>query len=148
MGCAHKFHALFTWTPVSFTSRPFYTQGNSTRYPLNTRLGGLHSRSGCLREEKTPCWEKSGLPGQQGLCHWVSWCRLSRRLKVLCSQRRMTCTAWSQIFGNYPRNQTVSPLSRTDLIPQPYRSPWKLHTSHIKNISPVRFRSSIQSSAY
>jgi hypothetical protein len=37
---------------VSFTSRPLYTKGKSTRYPLDRRLGGPQSRSGRGGEEK------------------------------------------------------------------------------------------------
>jgi len=37
---------------VSFTPRPFYHRINSTRYPLNNRLGGPQNRSGCFRRRK------------------------------------------------------------------------------------------------
>jgi hypothetical protein len=37
---------------VSFTSRPFYLQEESPRYPLNRRLSGPQSRSGRGGEEK------------------------------------------------------------------------------------------------
>jgi hypothetical protein len=37
---------------VSFTPRPLYPQGESTRYPLDRRLGELQSRSGLGGEEK------------------------------------------------------------------------------------------------
>jgi hypothetical protein len=39
---------------VRSTSRPLYPQGKSPWYPLDTRLGGPQSRSGCDREEKNP----------------------------------------------------------------------------------------------
>jgi hypothetical protein len=39
---------------VSFTPRPLYPQGKSPWYPLNRRLGGLHSRSERGGEEKNP----------------------------------------------------------------------------------------------
>jgi len=38
---------------VSLTPRPLYPQGKSSYYPLDRRLGGLQSRSGCGGEEKT-----------------------------------------------------------------------------------------------
>jgi hypothetical protein len=37
---------------VSFTPWPLYPQGRSSWYPLDRRLGGPQSRSGCSREEK------------------------------------------------------------------------------------------------
>jgi hypothetical protein len=37
---------------VSFTTRPLYPQGKSPWYPLDRRLGGPQSRSGCGGEEK------------------------------------------------------------------------------------------------
>jgi hypothetical protein len=37
---------------VSFTPRPLYLKGKSRWYPLNRRLGGPQSRSGCSGEEK------------------------------------------------------------------------------------------------
>jgi hypothetical protein len=36
---------------VRFTPQPSYPQGKSFRYPLNVRLGGPQSRSGCCVEE-------------------------------------------------------------------------------------------------
>jgi hypothetical protein len=52
-----KLHAFFDlgtrwrWV-VSFRPRPLYHQGKSPCYPLDRRLGGLQSRSGCGVEEK------------------------------------------------------------------------------------------------
>jgi hypothetical protein len=37
---------------VSFTTRPLYPQRKNPRYPLDRRLGGPRSRSGCSGEEK------------------------------------------------------------------------------------------------
>jgi hypothetical protein len=37
---------------ISVTSWPLYPQGKSPRYPLDRRLGGPQSRSGCGGEEK------------------------------------------------------------------------------------------------
>jgi hypothetical protein len=37
---------------VSFTPQPLYPQGKRPQYPLDRRLGGLQSRSGCGGEEK------------------------------------------------------------------------------------------------
>jgi hypothetical protein len=37
---------------VSFTPRPFYARGKSSRYPLDRRLNGSQSRSGRRGEEK------------------------------------------------------------------------------------------------
>jgi hypothetical protein len=37
---------------VSFTTQPLYSQGKSPWYPLDRRLGGPQSRSGCCGEEK------------------------------------------------------------------------------------------------
>jgi hypothetical protein len=37
---------------VSFTPRPLYPQGNNIPYPLDKRLGGPQSRSGCGDEQK------------------------------------------------------------------------------------------------
>jgi hypothetical protein len=37
---------------VSFAPRPFYPQRKSPWYPLDRRLGGPQSRSGCGGEEK------------------------------------------------------------------------------------------------
>jgi hypothetical protein len=37
---------------ISFTPRPTYCQGNIPRYPLDRRLGGSQSLSGCCGEEK------------------------------------------------------------------------------------------------
>jgi hypothetical protein len=37
---------------VSFTSQPLYPQGKSPWYPLDRRLGGPKSQSGCSGEEK------------------------------------------------------------------------------------------------
>jgi hypothetical protein len=39
---------------VSFTPQPHYLQGKSFWYPLDRRLGGPRSRSGCGGEEKNP----------------------------------------------------------------------------------------------
>jgi hypothetical protein len=42
-----------TWRwEVSFTPRLLYPRGKSLRYPLDRRLGGLHSQSGRRGEEK------------------------------------------------------------------------------------------------
>jgi hypothetical protein len=38
---------------VGFTPRPFYSRGNSTRYPLDRRLIGTQSQSGRCGREKT-----------------------------------------------------------------------------------------------
>jgi hypothetical protein len=37
---------------VSFTPRPLYSQGKIPRYPLDRRLSGPQSQSGCSGEEK------------------------------------------------------------------------------------------------
>jgi hypothetical protein len=37
---------------VSFTPWPLYSQGKSPWYPLDRRLGGPQSQSGCSGEEK------------------------------------------------------------------------------------------------
>jgi hypothetical protein len=37
---------------VTFTSHPLHPRCNSSRYPMDRRLGGLQSRSGCSGEEK------------------------------------------------------------------------------------------------
>jgi hypothetical protein len=37
---------------VSFTPQPLYPQGKNPWYPLDRRLGGPQSRSGCGGEEK------------------------------------------------------------------------------------------------
>jgi hypothetical protein len=37
---------------VRFIPKSFYSQGKSPQYPLNRRLGGLQSQSGCYGEEK------------------------------------------------------------------------------------------------
>jgi hypothetical protein len=42
------------WWMVTFTPRPLYPQRTSTRYPLDRRLGGPHSRSG-------RCWVENSL---------------------------------------------------------------------------------------
>jgi hypothetical protein len=50
----HAFFDLGTrwkWA-VSFTPRQLYLQGKSPCYPLDRRLHGLQSRSGCSGEEK------------------------------------------------------------------------------------------------
>jgi hypothetical protein len=38
---------------VSFTPRPLYPQGKSPWYPLDRRLGGPQSRSGCSEEKNS-----------------------------------------------------------------------------------------------
>jgi len=43
--------ARWTWV-VSFTTRPLYPQGKRPWYPLDRRLDGPHSQSGCGGEEK------------------------------------------------------------------------------------------------
>jgi hypothetical protein len=40
---------------VKFTSRPFYLQGKTARYPLNRRLGEPQLRSGLLEERTSSC---------------------------------------------------------------------------------------------
>jgi hypothetical protein len=43
-----------TWRAVvNFTPRPLYLQGKNPWYPLDRRLGGPQSRSGCSAEEKS-----------------------------------------------------------------------------------------------
>jgi hypothetical protein len=44
-------HTRWRWV-ISFTPRPFYTQGKSPWYPLHSRLGGPQSRSGHGGKEK------------------------------------------------------------------------------------------------
>jgi hypothetical protein len=39
---------------VSFTPLPLYLQGKSSRYPLDMRLGGPQSPSGCHGEAEKP----------------------------------------------------------------------------------------------
>jgi hypothetical protein len=46
---------------VSFTPRPLFLQGKSPWYPLDRRLGGPQSRSGCGGEEKN----SQPLPGHE-----------------------------------------------------------------------------------
>jgi hypothetical protein len=50
----HLFFDLGTssWWVVSFTPRALYPQGKSPWYPLDRRLGGPQSWSGCEGEEK------------------------------------------------------------------------------------------------
>jgi hypothetical protein len=38
---------------VSFVPPPLYSQGKNPWYPLDRRMGGSQSRSGCSGEEKT-----------------------------------------------------------------------------------------------
>jgi len=40
--------------------RPLYPQGRSSQYPLDRRLGGPQSRSGCGGKERTEYVEKNG----------------------------------------------------------------------------------------
>jgi hypothetical protein len=52
-----QLHAFFDFGSrwrcvVSFTPRPLYPQGKSPWYPLDRRMGGPQSRSGCNGEEK------------------------------------------------------------------------------------------------
>jgi hypothetical protein len=49
--CSLDFGTRWRWV-VSFTPRPLYPQGKSPWYPLDRRLGGPQSRSGCGDEEK------------------------------------------------------------------------------------------------
>jgi hypothetical protein len=61
---------------VSFTPRPVYTQGKSSLYPLDRRLGGAQNRSGCGVEEKNsqplPGLEFPDHPAQSSeLYRWV-----------------------------------------------------------------------------
>jgi len=49
---------------VSFTPRPLYSQGKSSWYPLDRRLGGPQSQSGSSGKEKKkalpcPCQESN-----------------------------------------------------------------------------------------
>jgi len=43
---------------VSFTPRSLHPQGNSSRYPLDRRLGGPQSRSGRVCSKKVTCYNK------------------------------------------------------------------------------------------
>jgi len=66
-------------------------------------------------EKRKSLVEKNQVLRDRRLCHWVSWYRPSRRLQLLRSQRRMTCTARLQIFGtthvtkqcHHPADQTL-----------------------------------------
>jgi hypothetical protein len=48
--CILDLDTRWKWA-VSFTPRPLYPQGKSPRYPLDRRVGGPQSRSGCGGEE-------------------------------------------------------------------------------------------------
>jgi hypothetical protein len=59
---------------VSFTPRPLYPRGKSSRYILDRRLGGLQNRSERLGEEevldftgtRTPIFQRNILPPSSG----------------------------------------------------------------------------------
>jgi len=79
--CLTKHHAIYVWGSggidslilnlgtrwrrlVSFTARPLYSRGRSPRYPLDSRLYGPKSRTGCGGEEKNPYPCRKSNPGR------------------------------------------------------------------------------------
>jgi hypothetical protein len=58
---------------VSFVPRPLFQRGNSHRYPLDGRLGGPQSRSGCCGTEKNLTFSGNRTPAVQALARRYSY---------------------------------------------------------------------------
>jgi len=71
---------------VSFTPRPLYPRGKRPRYPLDRRLDGLQSRSGCGGEEKKslhcPC--RVSKAGRSALSLVTVLTELPRLVLIFC----------------------------------------------------------------
>jgi hypothetical protein len=69
---------------VSFTPRPLYPQGKSPWCPLDRRLGGPQSRSGCGSEEKNSqqtfykytCWNERCTFNEESVPHFLIQCEV------------------------------------------------------------------------